>query len=99
MARFVYDNIRRVQRVLSLTIANNMENMKEYWNKRYNNEGKIWGDLPSKTAQYALELFSKNKVKRILIPGSGYGRNSKLFSASGFKRVYTFSIFSFIFVS
>ncbi len=61
-----------------------MENMKEYWNKRYNNEGKIWGDLPSKTAQYTLELFSKNKVKRILIPGSGYGRNSKLFSASGF---------------
>lgn len=61
-----------------------MENMKEYWNKRYKNEGKIWGDLPSKTAQYALELFRKNKVRRILVPGSGYGRNSKLFSASGF---------------
>lgn len=61
-----------------------MENMKEYWNKRYDNEGKIWSDLPSKTAQYALELFRKNKVKRILIPGSGYGRNSKVFSASGF---------------
>src|SRR4030042_2780015 len=59
--------------------------MNEYWDKRYRAEGRIWGDLPSRTAEYALELFRKYKAKKILIPGSGYGRNSRLFSTSGFE--------------
>jgi SAM-dependent methyltransferase len=58
--------------------------MNEYWDKRYRAEGKIWGESPSRTAGHALELFRQNKVKKILAPGSGYGRNTKLFSASGF---------------
>jgi len=28
--------------------------MKEYWNHRFSVEEKIWGDSPSKTAEYAL---------------------------------------------
>ncbi len=62
-----------------------MEHIKDYWDNRFTTEGKIWGELPSKTAQYALGLFLQNNVKKILIPGSGYGRNSKLFSVSGFE--------------
>lgn len=58
--------------------------MKEYWNRRFSIEEKIWGDSPSKTAEYALKLFLKNKVHKILIPGAGYGRNSKLFSNHSF---------------
>jgi SAM-dependent methyltransferase len=58
--------------------------MNEYWDKRYRAEGRIWGELPSRTAEYALELFRKNNVKKILIPGSGYGRNTRLFSSSGY---------------
>jgi len=58
--------------------------MNEYWDKRYRSEGKIWGDLPSRTAGHALELFRRNHVNKILVPGSGYGRNTKLFSTSGF---------------
>jgi SAM-dependent methyltransferase len=58
--------------------------MNEYWDKRYQAEGKIWGEKPSRTAEYALELFRKNKVKKVLVPGSGYGRNTRLFSSSGF---------------
>jgi len=58
--------------------------MNEYWDKRYRAEGKIWGDEPSLTARHALELFQKQNVKKLLVPGSGYGRNTKLFSASGF---------------
>ena len=58
--------------------------MKMFWNRRYQEEGRVWGDLPSRTAKYALELFRKSSVDRILVPGSGYGRNSKLFSESGF---------------
>jgi SAM-dependent methyltransferase len=59
--------------------------MNEYWEQRYQTEGKIWGDSPSCTAVYALELFKKNGVKKLLVPGSGYGRNTRLFSASGIK--------------
>jgi SAM-dependent methyltransferase len=59
--------------------------MNEYWDKRYQAEGRIWGDLPSRTAERALELFRKAGVKKILAPGSGYGRNTRLFSTSGFE--------------
>jgi SAM-dependent methyltransferase len=57
---------------------------KEFWEKRFNEEGKVWGELPSKSAYHALELFRKHGVKSILVPGSGYGRNTRLFSASSF---------------
>jgi len=57
--------------------------MNEYWEQRYRAEGRIWGELPSRTAEYALELFRKNKVIKMLVPGSGYGRNTRLFSGSG----------------
>jgi len=46
--------------------------MKEYWDNRFEAEGKIWSSLPSKTAEYALKLFRRNSVKKILIPGAGY---------------------------
>jgi SAM-dependent methyltransferase len=59
--------------------------MNEYWDKRYRAEGRIWGESPSRTAEHARELFRKQNVKKILVPGSGYGRNSRLFSKSGFE--------------
>jgi SAM-dependent methyltransferase len=59
--------------------------MNEYWETRFQAEGKIWGESPSRTASYALGLFRKAGVKTLLVPGSGYGRNTKLFSSSGFK--------------
>ena len=58
--------------------------MNEYWDKRFQAEGRIWGDLPSRTAEHALELFRQAGVKKILVPGSGYGRNTRLFATSGF---------------
>lgn len=59
--------------------------MENYWESRYLAEGKIWGEMPSSTAAYALELFRKNNVRKLLVPGSGYGRNTKFFSAAGLK--------------
>jgi SAM-dependent methyltransferase len=59
--------------------------MNEYWDKRYGAEGRIWGESPSLTAKHAIELFQRNNVRKVLVPGSGYGRNTRLFSASGFK--------------
>jgi len=58
---------------------------KIYWDKRFQDEGYVWGDSPSQTAVHALEIFRQHRVKRILVPGSGYGRNTKLFSSSGFE--------------
>lgn len=59
--------------------------MNVYWDERYEAEGKIWGEEPSSTARYALEIFRKEGIKKILLPGSGYGRNTRLFSTSGFE--------------
>ncbi len=64
-----------------------MTNSGEYWDKRFKEEGKIWGESPSKSAYYALGLFRGHDIKSILVPGSGYGRNTKLFSSLGFKVV------------
>lgn len=53
---------------------------KTYWDKRFLDEGKIWGTEHSNSAKYALELFKKYDLHKILVPGAGYGRNTKLFS-------------------
>jgi SAM-dependent methyltransferase len=60
------------------------ESVKDYWDKRFRDEGKIWGELPSWTIQYALELFRSANVESVLIPGSGYGRHTKFLSTCGF---------------
>lgn len=54
--------------------------MSEYWNTRFAQEGMIWGSEPSPTALLAKELFHKHNVQSVLVPGSGYGRNTKVFS-------------------
>ena len=57
---------------------------KEYWDRRFEDGGLIWGDLPSRTAVHALSLFEDHGIKSILIPGSGYGRNARFFSGADF---------------
>ncbi len=61
-----------------------IESVEDYWDKRFEDEGKICGELPSRTTQYALELFRSANVKSVLIPGSGYGRHTKFFSTCDF---------------
>ncbi len=58
--------------------------MNNYWDGRFRKEGRIWGDSPSSTAAYAIGHFSKDRLKTVLVPGSGYGRNAKAFSDAGF---------------
>ena len=57
---------------------------KIYWDNRFQSEGYVWGTSPSQTAAYVVEIFRKNGVQKILVPGSGYGRNTKVLSESGF---------------
>ena len=61
-----------------------MANHKDYWNTQFSKHRYIWGESPSKSAEIAFSLFGQHQVNKILVPGSGYGRNSKLFSTSGF---------------
>ncbi|MFX1457161.1 MAG: class I SAM-dependent methyltransferase [Promethearchaeota archaeon] len=60
---------------------------KTYWEDRFSKEGKIWGEFPSNSAIYALKLFKKYNIRDILIPGSGYGRHTKLFSDNNYNVV------------
>jgi SAM-dependent methyltransferase len=62
-------------------------NYTEYWEKRFSEEGKIWGESPSESAHHALKFFIAHHIRTVLVPGSGYGRNTKLFSSSGFNVV------------
>ncbi|OGO34687.1 MAG: hypothetical protein A2Z03_04600 [Chloroflexi bacterium RBG_16_56_8] len=57
--------------------------MHSYWDDRFSKEGYVWGISPSQTAEYALAFFRKHNVKSILVPGAGYGRNTRFFSSAG----------------
>jgi len=58
--------------------------MREYWNGRFEREGRVWGISPSRTAEHAAELFRRQAVRRILVPGAGYGRNANYLYQAGF---------------
>ena len=44
-----------------------------------------WGFEPADSAIIAKDLFHQKKIKSILIPGIGYGRNAKTFIENGIK--------------
>lgn len=54
--------------------------MSEYWSQRFKQEGMIWGSEPSPTALLAKDIFRQHQLKSVLVPGAGYGRNTKVFS-------------------
>jgi ubiquinone/menaquinone biosynthesis C-methylase UbiE len=58
--------------------------MQEYWETKFKNEGLLWGFYPSESAISTVDIFETNKLRKILIPGFGYGRNAKLFLDQGF---------------
>lgn len=41
----------------------------------------IWGREPSPTAFHARDIFKIHNVQTVLVPGSGYGRNTKALSS------------------
>lgn len=59
--------------------------MNVFWEKRFCEEGRIWGETPSRTVPYALQLFKKAGVREVLVPGCGYGRNAEAFARAGFE--------------
>jgi SAM-dependent methyltransferase len=57
--------------------------MTDYWDTSFRNEGIRWGFEPADSALTALEIFKSYGLKKILIPGIGYGRNAKVFYNAG----------------
>ncbi|MEK5236367.1 class I SAM-dependent methyltransferase [Paenibacillus sp. FSL L8-0470] len=55
--------------------------MSQYWSERFAREGMIWGEQPSGSAVRAKAWFLEQGVKSVLVPGAGYGRNTKVFSS------------------
>ncbi|WP_372933431.1 class I SAM-dependent methyltransferase [Mariniphaga sediminis] len=57
--------------------------MAEFWESSFTEMQTEWGFKPSDSAILAKDLFLGNKIKNVLIPGIGYGRNAKIFIENG----------------
>ncbi|QSF46768.1 class I SAM-dependent methyltransferase [Paenibacillus tianjinensis] len=56
--------------------------MSQYWSGRFAREGMIWGKEPSPSAEWARGIFEDAGLNSVLVPGAGYGRNTKVFSGA-----------------
>ncbi len=57
--------------------------MNDFWDKIFEKEKTNWGFTPSDSAILTKDFFLQEKIKNILIPGIGYGRNAKIFYDNG----------------
>jgi SAM-dependent methyltransferase len=58
--------------------------MNGFWEDMFRRIGLLWQFEPADSAIFARDLFVKNGIRKILIPGVGYGRNARIFLESGF---------------
>ncbi|MGH1432905.1 MAG: class I SAM-dependent methyltransferase [Lewinella sp.] len=58
--------------------------MAEFWETSFRDKKAMWGLAPADCVMEVLELFKREGVCKILIPGFGYGRNAKIFMDNGF---------------
>jgi SAM-dependent methyltransferase len=61
------------------------QNVVEYWERRFQEQGRIWGI----TASPAVKLFAwwldEHQCKRVLVVGCGYGRSARYLAECGFR--------------
>ncbi|AZV62791.1 class I SAM-dependent methyltransferase [Peribacillus frigoritolerans] len=57
--------------------------MTEIWESSFIENQMMWGLEPSDSAILTKDFFLEKKVKDILIPGIGYGRNAQVFTDNG----------------
>ncbi len=50
--------------------------MIDFWENNFKAGNIKWGKEPADSAIIANKIFLTNKIKNILIPGIGYGRNA-----------------------
>lgn len=58
--------------------------MKEFWESNFKDKQAMWGFESADSTIEIADLFGKHGLKKILIPGYGYGRNAKFFTDKGF---------------
>lgn len=59
--------------------------MRDFWENMFTTERTAWGFEPSDAAIYVKKFFQEKNIRKILIPGSGYGRNAIPFLAEDFQ--------------
>ncbi len=57
--------------------------MTEFWEEAFKEKQEMWGLSPAKSAVITKDFFVEQKVKNVLIPGIGYGRNAQIFIDNG----------------
>lgn len=57
--------------------------MTEFWEANFIEKQAMWGFEPSYSAILTKDLFVEKKIRNVLIPGIGYGRNARIFRDNG----------------
>lgn len=57
--------------------------MTEFWEEAFKDKQEMWGLEPAKSTVLTKDFFVEQKIKSVLIPGIGYGRNAKIFLENG----------------
>ena len=57
--------------------------MAEFWEEAFKDKQEMWGLEPATSTVLTKDFFVKHKVKTVLIPGIGYGRNAQIFRENG----------------
>jgi 2-polyprenyl-3-methyl-5-hydroxy-6-metoxy-1,4-benzoquinol methylase len=57
--------------------------MTEFWEEAFKDKQEMWGLEPAKSTVLAKDFFVEQKIKNVLIPGIGYGRNAQIFLDNG----------------
>ncbi|OAB33783.1 class I SAM-dependent methyltransferase [Paenibacillus glacialis] len=57
---------------------------KQWQDERYRSHGMVWGREAGPTVPYAVKIFSRLHVKKVLVIGCGYGRECFYFKDQGF---------------
>lgn len=57
--------------------------MAEFWEESFKVNQEMWGFEPAKSTILTNDFFVEQKVKNVLIPGIGYGRNAQIFRENG----------------
>lgn len=57
--------------------------MSDFWENAFKSKQEMWGLVPTNAALVVAEMFAEEGVKKVLIPGIGYGRNAQPFINKG----------------
>ncbi|MBI2312155.1 MAG: class I SAM-dependent methyltransferase [Betaproteobacteria bacterium] len=67
-----------------MRIDHDLQEVADFWSRRYRLEGFIWGAEPSPCARAAVSRFRSQGAREVLVLGCGYGRDAKYMADEGF---------------